>query len=65
MHLNPHHSEQRQRRYPLLSIFDVTLNFMLCSGLFALGCALLWVTLSRSAPQLIAQVCHVATRILG
>jgi hypothetical protein len=63
MHLNSHHSEQRQRPYPLLSIFDVTLNFVLCSGVLALGCAILWVALSRVAPQTIAQVCQIATQI--
>lgn len=63
MHPNPHHSEQRQRRYPLLSMFDITLNFVLCSGVLALGCAILWLALSHSAPQLIGQVCQIVTQI--
>jgi len=64
MHLNLCHSEQRQRRYPLLSMFDVTLHFVLGSGVLALSCAILWVALSRCAPQLFASVCQIVSQIL-
>jgi hypothetical protein len=58
-------SEQRERRYPLLTFFDLSLNFMLCCGVVALGCVLLGIVLSHNAPRILAQVSFVAARILS
>lgn len=61
-----HHSQpmRRQHRYPWLSIFDVTLNVLLCSGVLAFACALVAVIIARNSPHLIAQVSQVAAYFL-
>lgn len=62
MNFDMQHSTQTKRCYPVLGAFDLALNFSLCCGVFALGCAVLGVILSHSMPTLTAQVVSVATQ---
>lgn len=54
---------ERQRRYPLLTFFDLTLNAVLCSGVFALACALLAVILLPNSLGVLTQIWDVARHI--
>lgn len=64
MQFNSHLSEQRQRRYPVLSVFDATLNVVLCSGVFALSCAVLGVILTHNAPRVLGSIAQIVAQIL-
>lgn len=56
MQFHPHHSESPQRRYPWLSLFDVTLNVVLCGGVLALACVLVGIVLSHNGSRIIGQI---------
>ncbi len=65
MNFDSHHSALHKRRYPFLAAFDVTLNFLLSCGVFALGCAVLGVILTNTAPTFLARVLFLLTHIFN
>ncbi len=53
---------QREREYRFWSALDLTTNFLLCCGVFALACAILGVILMHKMPSLAPQVVGAATQ---
>ncbi len=59
------HFEQRPRRYPLLALFDLTLNLALCSAILAVACVLLGIILSHNSTAIMGQISYLTLRLLN
>ncbi len=58
-------TEQRERRYPLLTFLDVTLSAALSTGVFALACLLLGIILAHNAPTISSHAWQIVARIVS
>lgn len=62
MRFDTNPSEPRQRRYPVLWIFDLAFNFALSAGVLMLACLCLALILSHNAPHFLSQMGWFAAR---
>lgn len=65
MNFDSQHSAPGKPRYAFLVAFDLTLNFLLCCGVFSFACALLWLILSNNASSFASQMARVGLHIFS
>ncbi len=58
-------NSERERRYPILSALDLTLNFLLCCGVFTGACMVLGLILLNNAPVFLTRFSFFASHIFN
>jgi hypothetical protein len=60
-----HRTEERERRYPIYTAFDLALHWLLCLGVLAFAAALVGIVVMNNSPQFYSQAVTLARQIFG